>query len=60
MSDHVLSNLFYELGKSNKMRGSPSILLLIHNSFNKFNNTGARTLDSIYHMVLKLSKHANH
>ena len=39
------------------MRGSPSILLLIHNSFNKFNDTGARTLDSIYQMVLILSKH---
>ena len=57
MSDHVLLNLFNVLGKSNKMRGSPSILLLINNSVNKFNNTGARTLDSIYHMVLKLSKH---
>ena len=57
MSHHVLLNLFNDLGKSNKMRGSPSILLLINNSFNKFNNTGARTLDSIYHMILKLSKH---
>ena len=24
-----------------------------HNSFNKSNNTGARMLDSIYHMTLK-------
>ena len=30
------------------MRGLPSILLLFHNEFNKFNNTGARILDSIY------------
>ena len=25
--------------------------------FNKFNNTGARMSDSIYHMTLKLLKH---
>ena len=38
------------------MRGLPSILLLFRNEFNKFNNTGARMLDSIYHMTLKLIK----
>ena len=27
---------------------------LFRNKFNKFNNTGARMLDSIYHMTLKL------
>ena len=32
----------------------PSILLLFHNKFNKFDNTGAGTLDSFYHMALKL------
>ena len=37
MSAHVLLNLLNELGKSDKMQGMPSILLL----FNKFNNTGA-------------------
>ena len=35
------------------MQGLPSILLLFH-KLNKFNNTGARMLDSIYHMRLKL------
>ena len=38
------------------MRGLPSILSLFHNEFNKFNNTGARKLDSIYHMTSKLIK----
>ena len=36
------------------MRGFPSILLLFHTEFNKFNNTRARMLDSIYHMTLRL------
>ena len=53
MSAHVLLNLLNELGKSDKMRGLPSILSLFRNEFNKFNNTGARTLDSIYHMTLR-------
>ena len=51
MSAHVLLNLLNELGKSDKMRGLPSILSLFHNEFNKFNNTRARMLDSIYHMT---------
>ena len=38
------------------MRGLPSILSLFHKEFNKFNNTGARMLDSIYHLTLKYSK----
>ena len=38
MSAHVLLNLLNELGKSDKMRGLPSILLLFRNSFNKFNS----------------------
>ena len=33
------------------MRGLPSILSLFRNEFNKFNNTTARMLDSIYHMI---------
>ena len=49
MSPHVLLNLLNELGKSYKMRGLPSILLLFRNEFNKFNNTEARMLDSINH-----------
>ena len=36
------------------MRGLPSILSLFRNEFNKFNNTRARALDSIYHMTLRL------
>ena len=48
------------MGKSDKMRGLPSILLLFRNEFNKFNNTGARMLDSIYHMILKLIKNRIH
>ena len=35
------------------MLGLPSILSLFHNEFNKFNNTGVRMLDSIYHVALK-------
>ena len=31
------------------MRGLLSILSLFRNEFNKFNNTGARMLDSVYH-----------
>ena len=38
------------------MRGLPSILSLFRNEFNKFNITGARMLDSIYHMTLTLLK----
>ena len=38
MSAHVLLNLSNEFGKSDKMRGLSSILLLFRNEFNKFNN----------------------
>ena len=54
MSAHVLLNLLNELGKRDKMQGLPSILSLFRKEFNKFNNTGARMLDSIYHMTFKL------
>ena len=54
MSAHVLLNLLNELGKSDKMRGLPSILLLFCSEFNKFNNTGASMLDSVYHMTFKI------
>ena len=57
MSAHVLLNLFNELGKRDKMRGLPSILSLFRNEFNKFNNTRARMLDSIYHMTNTLKSH---
>ena len=54
MSTHVLLNLLNELRKSGKMRGLPNIALLFCKGFNTLNYTGARMLDSIYHMTLKL------
>ena len=54
MSVHVLLNLLNELGKGDKMRGLPSLLSLFSNEVNKFNNTRARMIDSIYHMTLRL------
>ena len=54
MSAHVLLNLLNKLGKRYKMRGLPYILSLFCNELNKFNNTQARMLDSIYHMILRL------
>ena len=43
MSTHVLLNLIIELRKRDLV-----------NEFNKFNNTGARMIDFIYHMTPKL------
>ena len=56
MSAHVLLNLLNELGilKRDKMRDLPIILSLFRNKLNKFNNTRAQMLDSIYHMTLRL------
>ena len=54
MSAHVLLNLVNELRKRDTMPGLPSILSLFRNEFNKFNNTRAGMLDSIYHLTLKL------
>ena len=54
MSTHVLFALLNELGKSDKMRGLPSILSLFRNEFNKFSNTRAQMLDSIYHMTSRI------
>ena len=51
MSAHVLLNLLNELRKRDKMRGLPRILSHFRNEFNKFKNTRARMLDSIYHMT---------
>ena len=53
-SVHVLLYLSNELRKRDPIRGLLNILSLFHNKFNKFNNTGARMLDSIYHMTLRL------
>ena len=57
MSAHVLLNLLNELGKRDKMRGLSSILSLFRNEFNKFNNTRALMLDSIYHMTNTLKSY---
>ena len=57
MSAHVLLILLNKLGKRDKMRGLPSILSLFRNEFNKFNNTRARMLDSIYHMTLSVKRY---
>ena len=54
MSAHVLLNLLKTLGKRDEMQGLPCILSLFLNEFNKFNNTIAGMLDSIYHMTLRL------
>ena len=54
MGAHVLDYLLNDLGKIDKMRGLSSIISLSRNEFNKFNNTRARMLDSIYHMALRL------
>ena len=50
----VLLDLLNELRKRDKIWGLLSILSLFHKKFNKFNNTGAQMLDSIYHLTLKL------
>ena len=52
MSAHILFNILNKLRKRDKMRGLPSILSLCCNKFNKFNNTGAQMLYSIYHRTL--------
>ena len=54
MSTHVLLNLSNELKKRDQRRGLPSIVSLFRHEFNKFNNTAAQMLDSIYHMTLKI------
>ena len=54
ISTHVLLSLFNELGKRDKKRDLSSILLLFRHEFTKFNNTGARMLNSSFHMTLKL------
>ena len=51
MSDHVLLNLFNELGKEIKCEACRAFYLFFTTSFNKFNNTRARMIDSIYHLT---------
>ena len=54
MRANVLLNLLNELRKRDTMRGLPSILSFFRSDFNKFNYTGARMIDYIYHMILRL------
>ena len=54
MRAYVLLNLLNEMEKSDKMWGVQSIYRFFLNKFNKFDNTGAGMLDSIYHMTLRL------
>ena len=51
MNAHVSLNLLNEWRKRDKTRDLLSILSISRKEFNKFNNTGARMLDSIYHMI---------
>ena len=60
MSAHVLLNSLNELRKRDKMEGLPSILSLFHNEFNKFNNTRARIISSIYYITNTLKSHFWH
>ena len=49
MSGHALLNPLNDLRKRDKLQGLLSGLSLLHNKLNKFNNTRAFMLDSIYH-----------
>ena len=53
MSVHVLLNLLNELGKKIRCEALQSILSVVPNNVNKFNDTGARMQDSIYPMSPK-------
>ena len=44
-----------ELRKRDKMGGLPNILSLFCNELNKFNNEGARVLDSMYSYDIKIT-----
>ena len=55
----ALASVMMEHGSYMKLKerilhGLPRILSLFLNSFNKFSNTGARMLDSFYHMTFRL------
>ena len=56
MSAHVLLNLFNKLRKNYKCEFCLTFYRFFRNKFYKFNYTGARMLDSIYHRTLKLLK----
>ena len=50
---HVLWDSLNELGKRDNIRGLPSILSLFRHELNKSNDTGARVLEALYHMIFK-------
>ena len=54
MSAYVLLILLTSWGKEIKCGSCRAFYLCFHKVFNKFNNTGARMLDSIYYMTLRL------
>ena len=54
MSAHVLLKLLNELGKEIKCEANRAFYLFFRNEMNKFSNTRARMLDSIYQMTLRL------
>ena len=63
MGAHVLLNLLNKLGNKIRCKALQSILSVLlcrasyqfsPTSFNKFNITGPRMQDSVYHMTLKL------
>ena len=51
MSAHVLLNLLNDTRKGDKMGDLSSILSPFLNVFKRFNNTGARMLDSIVYIM---------
>ena len=51
MSAHVLLNLLNELRKRDKNSRLTRHFITFSQQVNKFNNTRARMLDSIYHMT---------
>ena len=54
MSAHVLLILLNTLRKEIKWEACQAFLSFFRNEFNKFNNTGARMIDSIHHMTFEL------
>ena len=56
-SAHALLNLLNELGKEINARLAEHCIFF-RNEFNKFNDTRARVLDSIYHMALRFANFA--
>ena len=56
MSAQILFNLLNKFGKRDKMCSLPSILSLFRSKLNKFINTGALMLNSIYHIASNLLK----